>query len=115
MAEQQIVRSHMGRSETRLRANNSQVAGIGEWHPGKPRYTFAFSLPHRAYTPRCLVSTQNEFPCHGAKISLADEDDAPGRGPPEIAKIRPPATAAPSPWRAVGMRAWALQALPAGS
>ena len=52
---------------------------------------------------------------HGVKISFAVEAEAPGVGPPEITNIRPPTTALPSPWRAVGMRAYALQASLFGS
>lgn len=45
-------------------------------------------------------------PCsQGEKISLAEEAEPPGVGPPEITCIRPATTAAPKPWRADGILA----------
>jgi hypothetical protein len=42
---------------------------------------------------------------YGVKISFAAEYEPPGIGPPEITYMRPAWTAAPNPWRGVGMRA----------
>ncbi len=40
---------------------------------------------------------------------MADEAEPPGVRPPERTYIRPATTAAPKPWRADGILAWALQ------
>src|SRR5262249_9932962 len=70
------------------------------------------AVPARVRHIASLMRATNGY---GAKISLADDDVPPGRGPPEMTKIFPATAAAPRPWRDVGMRACVLQALPDGS
>ncbi len=51
----------------------------------------------------------------GVKTSFRTEYDPPGRGPPEITKIRPPTAAAPRPCRAVGIGAHVVHRSATGS
>lgn len=51
----------------------------------------------------------------GVKTSFNAEYEPPGRGPPEITKIRPATTAAPRPCRGVGMGAHVVHPSVAGS
>jgi hypothetical protein len=52
---------------------------------------------------------------YGMKISLAEEAEPPGVGPPEMTAIRPPTATAPSPCLAVGIAAYVAQLSVCGS
>jgi hypothetical protein len=61
------------------------------------------------------TKVRTQVAAHGTKISFTGEVEPPGVGPPAMTYILPSTVAAPSPWRAVGMRRSARQSSVLGS